>query len=242
MRSRYGAWIFALGVGIWLAPALDSVGPVIAAAQQQQQQDNTSLALCEAVKDSLYKTELERTQDPCRDQCTYDLETQQLSIVCRYEYCRECDPELGFCGYRYIQIDTTLSNETIADLMVSPQNTTVSQTKMWCILYDEGALGGRKICAAVDESFNSNCESQWQDLPYGLPLLSCDTTLGCLCKVEDSGIAKTDPFIGLERLEFETCYDPDAKAPTELSSETQQRHWMSAQAFAFMVTAALWLQ
>ena len=243
MRSWCGSRRFVgappLVLLVWLTLIIIILAGTTWAEEQENGggDDDPQTVICQAVKDSLYKTDLERTNDPC-SACDYDLELQQLTMECKYEYCRECDTELQFCGYRSVQIDTTLSNETIEALMISPQNTTVGSTKQWCIYYDEGELGGRNICVDVDESFNSNCESRWEDLPYGLPLLSCDVSNGCQCKIENSGIAKTDPFIGLERLEFATCYNPDATAATHLSSGPK-RHWTIVISVALMATTSL---
>lgn len=228
MRSLCGGRRIVAPLVLWLIM-------MMAGSLAAPDSNDTQAVICQAVKDSFYKTDLERTHDPC-SQCEYDLESQRISLECTYEYCRECDTERQFCGYRSVQIDTTLSNETIAALMVSPQNTTVAQTKKWCILYDEGELGGRETCIDVDESFNSDCESRWEDLPYGLPLLSCDADKGCQCKIENSGIARTDPFIGFERLEFSSCYDATASAPL---SSGPKRHCRTVILVALLAISSL---
>jgi len=175
----------------------------------------TEEAICDGIRAAFYKTDLEWEQDPCASECVYDTDKQKISVTCDYDYCRECDAALGFCGYRSVQMEWTLSSSDLLAFVATNGTLTLPETKQWCIRYEEGELDGRERCIDVDDSVN--CGSLFRGpLEFGLPLLSCDTTAGCRCAIEDSGIAANDGFVGFEKLAFDTCYNSTLTALTEL--------------------------
>ena len=168
--------------------------------------NDTTALVCQGVGDALYKTDWEREQNPC-DVCQYDASSRNLKVECRYEYCEECDKDLGFCGVRVIQIDHDLTQEAFEAFLEQRATLDLGSTRKYCIDYsDGGAFAGKLICVDIDDSFNTNCDAQYEDLAFGLPLLTCDKTVGCQCAVSNGNSDTTSPFIAYEKLEFDSCY------------------------------------
>jgi hypothetical protein len=172
----------------------------------QAQTDNSSAVVCQGVRDALYTTDKEREQDPC-DSCEYDAQSGSLVVECRYDYCEACAKDLNFCGVRVIKIDHTVTEQAYATLLEQQSKLDLGSTKKYCIDYsDGGEFSSKSICIDIDDSFNTNCDSQFEDLPYGLPFLTCDETVGCQCAVSGGKSDTTSPFIGFEKLNFDSCY------------------------------------
>lgn len=196
-RSSSSIWA-SLVVVVWaVALSFD-----VASAQSS----NTSALICQGVGNALYKTDLEREMNPC-DVCQYDTSSRNLKVECRYDYCEECDKDLGFCGIRVIQIDHTLTEAAFAAFLEQQAKLDLGSTKKYCVDYsDGGSFSSKTICVDIDDSFNTNCGAQYEDLPFGLPLLTCDETVGCQCAVSNGNSDTTSPFIAFEKIKFDSCY------------------------------------
>lgn len=176
---------------------------VLAVAISSAQNAST---VCQAVRDAIYATDYEREHDPC-NACTYDTSSRRLSVECRYSYCESCDKASGYCGVRVIEINQTLTDNSIAAFLEQRAKLDTGSTKRYCIDYsDGGAFSSKVTCIDIADSFNTDCNAQFQNLPYGLPLLTCDQTQGCQCAVSGGKSDKTSPFIGFEKLNFDRCY------------------------------------
>jgi hypothetical protein len=198
------------------------------------QQTNLNATICSAVGDVLYKTEWERQHNPCSSQCDYDSTSRQLIAECRYEYCTSCSNQNNVCGIRVIQINHTFTEESLYSFLEQQSKLNIGSTKKYCIDYTDEERGGKFICIDIDDSFNTNCNEQYTDLLYGLPLLSCDESFGCRCK--NQATTKTDissPFIGFEQIPFDSCYVNDTTASTITSKPTSS----STQSFASLAVA-----
>jgi hypothetical protein len=215
-----------------------TLGLVVVAFLSKTVGAQNSTTICQGVRDALYTTDWEREHNPCNDTaCTYDATSGRLTAECRYDYCEACDANLGFCGVRVVQINQTLTEVAIAAYVEQQAKLDIGSTKKYCIDYsDGGAFASKFICIDIDDSFNTNCDKQYQDLPYGLPLLTCDETNGCQCAVPNGKSDTKSPFIGFEKLKFDSCYVKGATAGT---TSSQRGHSLATR--SMLISAAFFV-
>jgi hypothetical protein len=163
--------------------------------------------ICSAVGDVIYKTDWERQHNPCRAVCNYDAVRRHLVAECHYDYCKSCSTDDDICGYRIIHINHTFTEESLVRFTEGLSKLDIGSTKRYCIDYTDNQRANKFTCIDVDDSFNTNCNEQYTDLPYGLPFLSCDEDFGCRCANQaTTKMDQKSPFIGFAVIPFDSCY------------------------------------
>jgi hypothetical protein len=204
--------------------------------------------ICSAVGDVIYKTEWERQHNPCSAECNYDTTSRHLVAECRYDYCKSCNTDDDICGFRVIHINHTFTEESLVRFTEGLSKLDIGRSKRYCIDYTDSQRTSKYTCIDIDDSFNTNCNEQYTDLPFGLPFLSCDDELGCRCANQaTTKVDQKSPFIGFEVIPFDSCYLNETELASssinEMSSSNTfgRNRWLIPIAvFGAMIHSIIW--